>query len=525
MPSSGRGLRAYAAPFVSGAALSFAYPPFSVPGIAFLGLVPFLVWLDRPRRAREILRGGLAFAVPYMAWSVSGFFLLGRFTPAGFVTPIVMLVFFWATFFLFPIVVNVANHALRLPPALVAPWAWVVSEHARTFGDLGFPTVTLGYALADFPALAQHADLVGVYGISFWLVAINSAIAAAWRSRRTGRGRLAPVAVLALLVAAPAIYDPIRRARVEAEIAAAPTLEIAIVQPNVAQEQKWDRSKAEEIYRRVNRLVARAEEGAPDLVVGPEACFPVVQPEGAARMPEEIAPGRRPLLIGAVTGIGEAKPAPGTQGRARRYETHYNSAVLGSPDRTVLGRHDKQRLVPITEQIPYKEVLGFALPALRKQFGRFVPAESLHLLELPHAGGPVPFGVLICYETLFPELARRMETMGAELLVTISNDAWFGRSSFPFQQESFCVLRAIENRRAVVRSANTGVSMVVDPTGRKTVREGLFREAVLRASVPRMRTVTFFARFGDLLVYLSYLGTVAILALAWRRSRIRAGAP
>ena len=511
-------------PLVSGVVLPFAWPPFSVPVIPFVGLVPLLVWLSEARGPRELFRGGLAFALPYMGGNLWGMAMLARFTLAGVPGFLGILLVQLTTFFLFPVSLQAIRHAgVRAALPLAAPAAWVVSEHARTFGDLAFAWVTLGYAPSGWPSLIQHADLIGVWGISFWLVLVNALAAEAWLRRQRGLGVAVALAGLAVAVVVPLAYGQVRMRQVATQLTGAPTMQVAVVQPNVAQERKWTVDAAEEIFAQLNRQIAEAEASSPDLVVGPEASFPFAISESATRLPEAVASGVRPLLLGAVVGIGAGQPRSAGGLTYQVFSSHHNAAILAAADRRILGRHDKQVLVPVTEQIPYHEVLGFLLPAMRKQFGRFEPEAGLHVLDLPVAGGVARIGTVICYETMFPELVRRLRDLGAEVVINVTNDAWFGRTTFPYQHVGFSVLRAIENRVAVVRAANTGISCVIDPLGRMSGNTALFEKATLIARVPRTASRTPYARVGDVAVLLSYVVVVSLLAAAWVAHRRRRG--
>lgn len=506
-------------PLASGVLTLLAFPPVSIAPLAFVGLVPLLLWLDRPHPARALLRGGLAFGVPYVGGCIYWFFVLGSVTPIAFVAAAIIVSMYVATFFIFPIVLNVLQHTVRWPVAFVAPFVWVVSEHARGYSDLAFPVVTLGYALSGWPSLLQHADVVGVWGISAWVVFVNAAIAAMIRARRDRRALLRWGAALVAAIALPAAYGAWRWPEIEREMAAAPTLRVAVIQPNVAQEKKWSARAVDEIFTRLDGMIRAAEADAPDLVVGPEASFPLVQPASAARLPEEISAGTRPLLLGSVIGLGEGRTRTAGSRTYAVFDLHHNAAVLADADRRVLGRHDKVYLVPVAERIPYARVFGALLPFMEKQFGRFVPGDALHPLVLPTARGDVRFGALVCYESLFPDLSRRLTAQGARFLVNISNDAWFGRTTFPYQHAGFCALRAIENRRAVVRSANTGISAVYDPLGRAIVTTPIFREATFSESIPLLETRTAYATVREGALGLSYAVVALCLAAAWRRRR------
>jgi apolipoprotein N-acyltransferase len=468
--------------------------------------------------------GGTVFAVPYFLGSVYWLFNLARFTPAGSIGALGTLAMHWTTFMIFLVGLNVVQHTLRVPLPLSAPVLWTVSEHARTYGDFYFPWVTIGYAPSGTPLLIQHADLIGVYGISWWLVFINCLVVVLI-GLGTRRGIRAGVGALLLVtIAAPLAYGVWRWGKVERSLEAAPTVSIAIIQPNIPQDLKWSRAAMNRNLARLNGMVSEAERAGPSLVIAPEASVPVILSSRATHLPSGIVAGERSLFLGVVRGFGERDQGTGGGGEGRQFQWHYNSAALVAPDRTILGTHDKQYLVPITEQIPYRRVFGFLLPLMRKQFGRFLPADELHLLTLPDIDPPVRFGTMICYESLFPDLGRRMSKMGAGFLVNITNDAWFGRTSMPFQHLGFSVLRAIETRRSVVRSANTGVSAIVDPLGQVRARSGIFEEATLSGDVPLNDEETVFTRWGSVILYLCYVATAVLLALALTVQLRRRGA-
>lgn len=503
-------------PLASGLLLVFAYPPYSVPILPFVGLVPLILWLRRPLSARGIVLGSLAFATPYFGGNLYWMFALGLFTPAGYAGAAGVILINFTTFLIFPLSMNVLNHTRRVTPLVAAPALWVVSEHARTYGDLCFPWVTLGYSLDEWPRLIQHADVIGVYGISLWLVLINAAFASMLVSRREPRTMTRPAAILGLALALPAAYGVPRWQQVKRQIAGAPTISVAVIQPNVAQVLKWRPDTISEIYAGLGRLIGRAEALSPDLVVGPEAALPLPLAGDASRLPDDIPAGTNPLLLGGLVGVGPGETREVAGRTFQAYRQHYNSALLAAPDRSLIGFHGKQYLVPFTEQVPYHEVLGFLLPLMRKQFGRFVESAAPTVLEVPTSAGGVRLGSLICYEVLYPGLAATFREMGADLLVVISNDAWFGRTSFPRQHAAMCAMRAIEQRASVVRSANTGISAVYDPLGRVSMATETFREAVFVAPVPILRTSTIYDHVGGAVPALAYATAVVLLALAWR---------
>jgi apolipoprotein N-acyltransferase len=205
----------YLLPFISGTLTVFAYPPFSIPVLPFVGLVPFFYWLGRPRSGNEIVLGGFAFAAPYFLGNIYWMFNLVSFTSAGWLGAFGSILMHGLTFLLFPIAVGVVRRHTKIPLPLIVPFAWTISENARSFGDLAFPWVTLGYSLSEWPLLIQHADVVGVWGISWWLALVNALIATMILERGNTAALKRWGLALAVVVMVPAIYDIARWQHVE----------------------------------------------------------------------------------------------------------------------------------------------------------------------------------------------------------------------------------------------------------------------------------------------------------------------
>ena len=510
---------------LSGAALVLGFPPFSIPVLPFAALVPLLLFLDGDRLRAEVVIGSAAFAMPFFVGAIGWLFLLTRITPAGALGAVGLIAIQLGTFAFFPAALILARRIGRVPLVVCAPALWVVSEHARTYGDIDFAWTTLGSSLSGWPSLIQHADLIGVWGISFWIVLVSALAATALSSVRSARVRLAAATVLTMAIAGPVAYGAVRTRALRSGLAGAKSLRVAVVQPNIAQRLKWDPAAKAANIAALNRVIAEAERGAPELVVAPEACLPLIMRSDATRLPEAVAAGACPLVLGVVRGIGELQPVVEGGVSGYRYEKHWNSAVLASPERATIDVHDKSILVPITEAIPFRRVLRFILPFMTRQFGRFEAGGPQRPIVLELPGRRVRLGLLICFETLHPEEVRALVNRGADVLVAITNDAWFGRSNMPWQHLGLSVMRAIETRRSVVRSANTGVSALIDPLGRVVSQTSLFEETVLAGEVPLCGVTSVYARLGDLALWFAYalsaliLGWVAIVVVVARSPR------
>ena len=328
--------------------------------------------------------------------------------------------------------------------------------------------------------MIQIAAWTGVYGVSALVVLVNTALAWAAVERR-GRAAAAGFTVAAVAVAGALLVGRAHLAPVDA-----PTVPIAVVQGNIPQAVKWDAAFKAETLRIYGELTRAAAPGS-RLVVWPEAAVPAyVRFEPAAlRWLTDLAAGVGvPLLVGV--------PDAETDGRRVRY---LNSAFLVE-SAGLRARYDKMHLVPFGEYVPLKRLLFF-VEAIAAEIGDFTPGRQVTILPLEGT----PFGTVICYEVIFPGLFRRFVAEGASFMTNITNDAWFGDSGGPLQHLAMVPLRAVENRIAIVRAANTGVSAFVLPSGaiERTLPLGV--RGTLRAEVPLRRGQTFYARFGDVFAY------------------------
>jgi apolipoprotein N-acyltransferase len=344
-----------------------------------------------------------------------------------------------------------------------------------------------------------------VYGVSALLVLVNAALAWALLARTRA------AAVVAAAVAGGAVGGALAVGAARAAEPGAERAPVVLAQGNIDQAIKWDRAfqrQTLEIYAELTRA------GGPGsrLVVWPEAAVPaylLYEPQILRRIMDLSAEVGAPLLVGTLDAVRE--------GRTTRY---LNSAFLVN-GRAITERYDKMHLVPFGEYVPLKRLLFF-VEAIAVEIGDFTPGPRPVVFPL----GGAPFGTVICYEVVFPELFRRFVAQGARFMVNITNDAWFGDSGGPLQHLAMVPLRAVENGVAVARAANTGVSALVHPSGRIDPSLGLVQRGVLRVDVPLRAGQTFYTRFGDVFAYLMSAVTAAALAARaagpwWRRQRAR----
>jgi apolipoprotein N-acyltransferase len=260
---------------------------------------------------------------------------------------------------------------------------------------------------------------------------------------------------------------------------------IAVVQGNIEQSLKWDPAFQIETIRKYTRLSRQADNQKPDLIVWPETATPFYFLYDK-RLSEMVLRGIREIATHFLIG------SPSFSQKDNR-TAYFNSAYLMDPDGKAIGKYDKAHLVPYGEYVPLKRWFPF-LGKMVAEVGDFVAGKKGETL----AWNDYKLGVLICYEIIFSDLSRAVTKNGAAVMVNITNDAWYGRTSAPYQHFSMAVLRAVENRRSLIRAANTGISGFIDPVGRVTASTQLFTDAALTRNVPFLKNVTFYTRYGDL---------------------------
>lgn len=384
---------------------------------------------------------------------------------------------------------------------LFGAFFWVGLEWIRSWFLSGFPWEDLGYVLTPWPVLVQMADLGGVGLAGLLVLATNLSLAEA--ILKPGRWRR--LAVLALAWAAAWGYGAWQLDRTAELARTAPRVAVRVVQGNIDQTRKWDQRFREESLDRYERLSQVPGPLKPELVVWPETAAPFFFEDDSPERGRLLGlPGR----LGAWLLFG----APAYQNRPGGL-TYYNRAWLLSPSGQSAGHMDKAHLVPFGEYVPLKRFLPF-LETLVPQIGQYSPGPPGQLLRASFGG----IGVLVCYESIFPELARAHVLAGAGLLANLTNDSWFGRSSAPYQHLSMLVWRAVETRRAAARAAQTGVSALIGPDGRLIDSLDLGREGQLTGHLPLGSKMTIYVRGG-------YLLSPACLILAglaaWRPARRR----
>jgi apolipoprotein N-acyltransferase len=487
----------------AGLALGLAFPRFDWDALAWVALAPlFVTAVTRSPRAAfgwGWLTGLVFFAV-LLRWLNFTFSVYSTIPWPLTLGPTLALAGYCGLYFGL-VAAAMAWVSARRSAAwalAAAPFFWVAAEWVRGHLMEGFPWGSLGYSQYLRLTVIQVAELGGIHAVSFVVALANSAVAALvvlpWRR-----------AAVALIIAAAVVGGSLAfgAARL-AEPSRAGEVRIAVMQPSIEQPLKWDDKHIATTLAIYMALTRRAANEHPDLLVWPETASPTIltRDEGLLKTLTYVADSQRmPLLVGSVDGDD-------TRG-------YRNTAFLVT-EKGIVGRYDKIHLVPFGEYVPLSRVIGFV-----KGWAEFISELEPGSAPVVFPGPPAPFGTVICYEGIFPDLYRKFVKGGARLMINMTNDAWFGRTSGPAQHLAMYPLRAVEHRTAVVRAANTGISAFIAPSGRIVRWMRLFERGTMIESLPLRSGQTLYTRVGDWVAWLSFavVGvTLGAAALARRRN-------
>jgi apolipoprotein N-acyltransferase len=380
-------------------------------------------------------------------------------------------------------------------------------EYLRGIVMGGFPWIPLGNTMVTLLPIAQLASALGVYGLSLFVAFVNvgfavAALAPPSRQAPADRTRLIAAGGTLALIAAVSIWGGLRLSG--NELTNGTPIKIGLIQGNIAQTDKWNPARAGMILDRYLRLSRQAFEQGAEFIMWPEASTPFFfEEDPTGNVIRDLARSvGRPMLLGSDE-IDDADP-PRT----------YNSAFMLDRGGATAAVYRKIHLVPFGEYVPFQRVLFFVGPLVEavSAFSR-----GTRVTMLPVDGHMV--STAICYEVTYPALAREAVQQGSEMLTTITNDAWYGESSAAFQHFEMAAMRAIEQGRYLARSANTGISGIIDPYGRVLVKTQVFETVAVVAEARFVQAKTVYARIGDVVAYLAMAIIVLALAVSFKTSR------
>jgi len=528
-----------------GVMLGFAFPPSPFYTLAYVAFIPVLLLMERAQTALHLARTSylFLFVLHVLTLSWTGGFIHLRdpwMMAAGGALLVIHPLFY------FPSIMGARWVWNRLGRAWgVAAFGvfWVAFEYVHSLGELSFPWITLGNSQAYDIARAQIAEFTSTYGLSALVLAFNgltyvvmmnlSTRVWAWRGRQL---RWAAVG-LAAIFAVPWAYGTWRMRTVDEERGT--PLRIGSLQPNVDPWEKWGtdrinrwRSYDHQFDWHLNATRALAP-ARPEIVFWAETAIPfhILEPGLAGyqyRLQSMIDSLGIPVFTGLPTSrYFAAEDAPVTARplpNGERFYESYNSAIVFEPANPPGPIYRKMVLVPFAERIPYASTLRFLIEPLRWNVG--ISSWGIGQDTIVHSfrrsdGTPTRFGGMICYESVFPNFVREFTKRGAEFLVVITNDSWWGNTPGAYQHAAYASLRAIENRRWVVQSANGGISLIVRPSGNVDLRTDLYTERTLIGTIELRTDESPYLRWGDVFGKASLVGTIGLILFAFIGTRFK----
>lgn len=506
-PKGFKNLIMYAPASISGLLLVLCFPTIDLFLIAWIALVPFLLSLY-DKKPKQAFKAGIFLGMPYffgtLYWiyhSINHYGGVSLVTSIAIVILLCLYLSLYTGIFAFLFSITIRN--TKLPALLIAPVFWVVLEFLRSYVFTGFPWSSMGYSQYKFLAVIQIADITGIYGISFLVVAVNGALSDIFLIKRRIREMpLFPLShtvvgfsVLSLCIILTIIYGQIRLGedRTEKQVKA------SIIQGNIEQDKKWEPSYQNAVIEIYKDLSLKATSSSSSIIIWPETAVPFFF-ETDRVYTKELVDFQNQLntylLFGSVLIKGKTD---------ERYLLS-NSAVLLDKTGKIAYIYDKIHMVPFGEYVPLQKILFF-INKLVVGIGDYTRGDRYLRAETPFGD----FAPLICYEIIFPGLVRKFYSNGGDFIVNITNDAWFGRTTGPFQHFSMTVFRAIENRKPVIRAANTGISGFIDSNGRIISKTNLFQMAVLTGDIKTDSTRSFYTKYGDLFSYICVVFSIVLL--------------
>ncbi len=487
---------------LSGLLLILSFPNVDLEFLAWFAVVPLFYSIEGKGPYRSFKLGFLTGAVSFLGilyWIVVAVHTYGNIPLIPSVLILLLLVAYLSLFVgAFTFLTSLIQIRSGLPPTLFTPFLWVGLEYLRSFLLTGFPWANLSYSQYLNLPFIQMADITGAYGPSFIILLVNATLF--WILRQWPK-RIFPfkeVVVTAILFLGFLIYGYVKMGMVDRQMTQNPPLRIGLVQGDIDQSIKWDKTFQLETLKIYGKLSLRVAEEKPDLIIWPETATPFFFQDAKEYQPLVLDIPKETnafLLFGSPSYKIE-------KGKVK----HYNSAYLASPSGEIVGKYDKIHLVPFGEYIPMQNLLFF-IGSLGEGIGDFHSGKEIYNFSLPQG----KFGVLICFEIIFSDLCRRFVKKGANFLVTITNDAWFGRTSAPSQHFSIATFRAVENRVFIARAANTGITGIIDPRGKILKKGGVFTEESMNGTIRLSSHKTFYTLYGDLFAWVCSILSILIL--------------
>ncbi len=488
-----KGLKKYFLVALSAFGLILSFPPFELSFFAWFCFLPFFSFLYKTTDYKTIFKGGLIFGFLYFLgnvyWIYHSLYYYGSvpLILSYFIVGLLALYLALYPAFFALIYKNLLKNIL--PTSFYAPFIWVSLEVLRSYLFTGFPWAIVGYTQYKFLIIAQVADITGIYGISYLVILFNCFVfdLLIFKKNKNRYPLLSYIStvisiifvsivfILSIGYGIKRLYEPVN----------GKVFRVAVIQGSIPQNEKWDFNKVNEILNIYKNLTSQSKTYDPQLVVWPETAVPFVFEKNkylSADLINFVKGQNVYLLFGSIM--------------ERQQDKYTNSALLIDPNGVIAYFYDKIHLVPFGEYVPLRKILFF-IDKLTVGIGDYQAGKGYNVAITPFGN----FATLICYESVFPGQVRKFYQKGGSFIVNITNDGWFGNTSGPYQHFSMAVFRAIENRKPLVRAANSGISGFMDSKGRIISKTKLFERVYLVEDIQGNEKVSFYTKYGDIFAY------------------------
>ncbi len=479
-----------------GALAALAFFPLNTGWLAWITLARPLLLLG-PLGARGAFASGYLYSLVFNALAL---YWIGYVTPPGYLAAIVILSLYPAIIFAIFSAIYKRHTQMAI---IIFPLLWVGLEFFRGLSEFSFPWTDLSYSQAYYLYFIQIASITGAAGVSFIVVLANSCLALALRPGLLGERRMTYSAVMFVVIGSSFGYGWVETPF----LSSPPEIRLGLLQGNFPLETKWSPEKKDYVFDVYDSLAQLAGENGSRLIIWPETAAPtylLLDKEYVLKHTTGARQSGAPNLIGTLH-------ADQSDGQRR----HFNAAIQLEADGSMSAPYLKRRLVPFAEQVPYQNKLPFLKRSFLEKYLTFIktydvqwwsdfyPGDSTVLLQFDD----IQYAPFICFEVAYPEYIRQTLRSGAQFILTITNDTWFKKSPGPYQHERIAIMRAVENRIWLARSANSGFTFIADTYGRKQERMEWYTRGYLVGEINRHYHPSTFYRQGPVLARFCFIFT------------------
>ncbi|MAV58525.1 MAG: apolipoprotein N-acyltransferase [Candidatus Marinimicrobia bacterium] len=486
--------------FFSGLVTGISQQPLSLGFLCWLSLYPIFYYLEDKTNYKYFFKAGVVWGITYHITTIFWLSMnIGTNTFLAFLTMFLSaLVLSFNTIVIFTLIYffkrKYVNNYL-----LFFPLIWVVVEYVKSFGVLGFPWVSLANTQTDYLILIQNAEILGIYGITFWIVFVNVIfykLISSLENVNVKNNINFYILILIIIVPWFTGYQLYIKNNYQSD-----KISVKLVQPNISLKQKWMGNPVENLNKIITMSIDSSDKNI-DLIIWPESALPAYFLNQGSNQVKKI---RR--MLGPNT-----KLVSGTTNFDRKNDKVYNSVVY-LDKKNDFQYYNKIQLVPMAEYVPWSNIFSF-LRDLNLGQANFSKGKDVNIFNYDR----YRFGSVVCYESTFPWLFNEFVRNGSEFMIIVTNDGWYETAPEPQQHAKQSIFRAIENRKPIIRCANTGISMIIDSKGNIEHKLELNKKGIINASIIPNKNITFYNKFGDYLIL--FMGFVLLFSLLIKKTKI-----